>query len=73
MECDSLAPLPDHVSPIDDREPEDLPTGLTFTAQLKCDEGYNLTSGNLVRTCECDLTNPSMGQWSGSDPVCSRK
>ncbi|XP_065835916.1 streptococcal hemagglutinin-like isoform X2 [Oscarella lobularis] len=72
VECDSLAPLPDHVSPIDDREPEDLPTGLTFTAQLKCDEGYNLTSGNLVRTCECDLTNPSMGQWSGSDPVCSR-
>ena len=32
-----------------------------------CDEGYELTSGNLTRTCQAN------GKWSGSQPVCTSK
>lgn len=32
-----------------------------------CDYAHNLTSGNLMRTCQLN------GTWDGSPPMCSRK
>ncbi len=40
-------------------------------ATYQCNSGYNITSGDRVRTCTGDGSTPS-GQWSGTAPQCSR-
>ncbi len=44
-------------------EPYDYGT----TAVYECDTGYELTSGDSERTC----TGNTVGEWSGSAPVCT--
>ena len=41
----------------------DYNTAVTYT----CNTGYELTSGDLTRTCHAD------GSWTGTTPVCSSK
>ena len=40
---------------------------LKTQAVYKCDEGYYLTDGDLIRNCT------EWGKWSGKHPVCSSK
>ncbi|XP_064386521.1 uncharacterized protein LOC135335055 isoform X2 [Halichondria panicea] len=47
-------------------EPYDYGT----TATYECDTGYEITGGESERTCTSDGSS-SVGQWSGTAPVCS--
>ena len=41
------------------------------TATYQCNDGYSLASGDSVRTCSTGDGMSSVGQWSGTAPVCS--
>ncbi len=41
------------------------------TATYQCNSGYNITSGDRVRTCNGNGSSPN-GQWDGTAPQCPR-
>ena len=42
------------------------------TATYKCDMGYKLSGGDVMRTCDGDGSSPN-SKWDGSAPNCSGK
>ena len=42
---------------------------VTTTAMYKCDPGYSLVGGDIVRTCTGTSASPD-GDWSGTAPSC---
>ena len=39
-------------------------TTFRSTANFTCSQGYSLSNGNSIRTCEAN------GEWSGDSPIC---
>ena len=41
------------------------------TATYQCNDGYSLASGDSVRICSTGDGTSTVGEWSGTAPVCS--
>ena len=49
------------------KSPDQATYNYNTNVVYSCDVGYELTSGDLTRTCKADTT------WSDTAPVCTRK